>query len=49
MNKTGALYLVRCQAGKLLFFASLIEEEKSPGMIPIKLVTSDEWEKRFYC
>ena len=50
MNKTGAFYLVRrCQAGKLSFFASIIEEEKSPGIKPIKLVTSDEWEKRFYC
>ena len=48
MDKTGAFYLVRRRQAVNLFFVSLFEEE-SPGMKPIKLVTSDEWERSFYC
>ena len=49
MHKTGAFYLVRRRQVGNLFFASLFKEEKSPRMKPIKLVTSDGWERRFYC
>ena len=49
MDKTGAFYLVRRQQAGNLFFVSLFEEEKSPRMKPIKLVTSDEWERSFNC
>ena len=49
MDKTAAFYLVRRRQAGNLFFVSLSEEEKSPGMNPIKLVTSDEWERSLYC
>ena len=49
MDKTGTFYLVRRRQAGNLFFVSLFEEEKSPGMNPIKLVTSDEWERSLYC